>query len=99
MTNLELKLIATDRNEEITDACMDKLNSDIKQYNDDVADVDDEMLIDILEELAADYADGEYTINFIILKIDGNCQAIHESSDYGEEDNYVGEATITVKVV
>lgn len=98
MTNLELKLIATDRNEEITDACMDKLNSDIKQYNDDIADVDDEMLIDILEELAADYADGEYTINFIILKIDGNLQAIHESCDYGE-DNYAGEATITVKVV
>lgn len=98
MTNLELKLIATDRNEEITDACMDKLNSDIKKYNDDVADVDDEMLIDILEELAADYADGEYTINFIILKIDGNLQAIHELCDYGE-DNYAGEATITVKVV
>ncbi|OOL80432.1 hypothetical protein BWX42_00660 [Dolosigranulum pigrum] len=99
MTNLELKLIATDRNEEITDACMDKLNSDIKQYNDDVADVDDEMLIDILEELAADYADGEYTIKFIIFKIDGEYKAIHESCDYGEEDNYAGEATITVKVV
>lgn len=98
MTNLELKLIATDRNEDITDACMDKLNSDIKQYNDDVADVDDEMLIDILEELATDYADGEYTINFIILNIDGDFQAIHESSYY-EDDNYAGDATITVKVV
>lgn len=99
ISNLELKLVATNQNEDITDACMDKLTSDIQQYNDDIADVDDEMLIDILEEYASSYTDNKYTINFTVFKIDGEYRVIHESDYYEADDNYSGEATITIEVV
>lgn len=103
MTNLELKLIATDRNEDITDACMDKLNSDIQKYNDDIADVDDEMLRDILEELATKYTDNKYTFSFTVFRADDEYLVVHEAfdSDYHDypEVNYFGYATITTELV
>lgn len=102
MTNLELRLIATD-NEEITDACMEKLNSDIQEYNDDVAEVNDEMMIDILEELATKYTDNKYTFSFVVFLIDDEYLVFHEAFDSSYQDypevNCLGYATITAELV